>query len=54
MGINAILAQPETTAALALEAAVPAPATPEALGQLIAADVARWARPIKDNWIQVD
>ena len=52
--INAILVQPETQAALAREAAVPAPVTPQAFGQLIAADVARWTRVIKDNGIQMD
>ncbi|HUD34368.1 MAG TPA: tripartite tricarboxylate transporter substrate-binding protein, partial [Variovorax sp.] len=52
--INAVLAQPETMAALAREAAVPAATTPEALGQLIAADVARWSRLVKDNGIQVE
>jgi tripartite-type tricarboxylate transporter receptor subunit TctC len=52
--INALLAEPDTQAALAREAAVPVAATPEAFGQLIAADVARWARLVKDNGIQVD
>ncbi|WP_177142434.1 tripartite tricarboxylate transporter substrate binding protein [Variovorax sp. YR266] len=52
--INAILAQPEAVAALAREAAMPAPAKPEAFGRVIAADVARWSRLVKDKGIQVD
>lgn len=52
--INAILAQPETTAGLAREAAVPVAGTPEAFGRLIAVDVANWSRLVKENGIQVD
>lgn len=52
--INALLAEPDTTAALAREAAVAATATPEAFGQTIAADVARWARLVKENGIQTE
>jgi tripartite-type tricarboxylate transporter receptor subunit TctC len=50
--INALLAEPDTAGAMAREAAVPAPATPESFGQLIAADVAGWARLVRENGIQ--
>ncbi len=52
--INALLAEPDTAAAMAREAATPAATTPEAFGQLIASDVADWARLVKDNGIQVE
>lgn len=52
--INALLAQPETKEVLAREAAVPTPGTPEDFGRLIASDLARWSKLIKDNNIKVE
>jgi len=51
---NALLAQPETKEVLAREAAVPTPSTPEQFGKVIADDLVRWTKVIKDNNIQVE
>lgn len=52
--INALLNQPETKEALGREAATPAPGKPEEFGRLVASDIARWTRLIKDNNIKVE
>ena len=52
--LNAVLALPEMRESLANEGASPHPGTPEALGELIRVDVARWTRLIKDANIQTE
>jgi tripartite-type tricarboxylate transporter receptor subunit TctC len=52
--LNAVLATPDMKEALAREGAEPRPSTPQAFGKLIAADLARWTKLIKDAHIQVE
>lgn len=52
--INQSLDTPDVRARLAAEGAEPTPATPQAFGQLIAADLKRWERVIKSAHITVD
>lgn len=52
--LNAVLEQPETREALAREAAVPKPGTPQDFGKLMAFEVARWSKLIKDANIKMD
>ena len=44
--LNAWLAEPATIGALEAQGMVPAPATPEAFGELVQRDPARWAAVI--------
>lgn len=52
--LNAVLAAPEVREVLAKEAATPRPGSPEAFDKLIASDVQRWGKLIKDAKIQVE
>jgi tripartite-type tricarboxylate transporter receptor subunit TctC len=52
--LNAILAQADTREILAREAAVPTPGTPDEFGNLIALEVARWSRLVKDHGIKTE
>jgi len=52
--LNAVLAAPEVSAVLAKEGATPRPGTPEEFGKLIASDLTRWSKLIKDAKIQVE
>jgi len=51
--INASLASEEIKLVLAREGAEATPRTPEALGELIRADIARWQQMVKDGALQV-
>ncbi|MFH5924108.1 tripartite tricarboxylate transporter substrate binding protein [Roseomonas xinghualingensis] len=46
--LNAWLAEPATAEALKAQGMIPTPTTPEAFGELVARDHARWARVIRD------
>jgi tripartite-type tricarboxylate transporter receptor subunit TctC len=50
--VNRALASPRVAAQLASEGAEPAPATPQAFGQLIAAEIKRWAPVIRSGGIK--
>ncbi|MFO1302192.1 MAG: tripartite tricarboxylate transporter substrate binding protein [Burkholderiales bacterium] len=52
--LNAVLAMPEVKDVLAKEAAMPRPGTPEEFGKLIASDLTRWSKLIKEARIQVE
>ena len=52
--LNAVLAAPEVRDVLAKEAATPRPGSPESFDKLIASDVQRWGKLIKDAKIQVE
>lgn len=52
--INKALQSPEVRARLAAEGAEATPATPQALGALIARELKRWAPVVKDAGIKVD
>ncbi len=52
--LNAVLALPEVREVLAREGTEPRPGTPEEFTRLVTADVARWAKLIKDARIQVE
>ncbi|HSV83770.1 MAG TPA: tripartite tricarboxylate transporter substrate binding protein [Ramlibacter sp.] len=52
--LNAVLAQPEAREILARDAAVPTPSTPEGFSRLVAQDLARWSKLVKDANIQVE
>jgi tripartite-type tricarboxylate transporter receptor subunit TctC len=52
--LNAILARADVRDLLAREAAVPTPGTPQEFGKLVALDVARWSKLIKDNDIKTE
>jgi len=52
--LNLILAQAETRELLAREAAVPTPGTPEEFGKLVAQDVVRWTRLVKERNIKTE
>lgn len=51
--INASLSSPEIIQVLAREGAEATPRTPEVLGELIRADIARWQQMVKDGSLQV-
>ena len=52
--LNAVLALPEVKEVLAREAATPRPGTPDEFGKLIASDLTRWTKLIKEAKIQVE
>lgn len=52
--LNAVLALPDVSEALAREGLEPRPGAPETLGTLVRTDIGRWGRLIRDNNIQVD
>lgn len=52
--LNWALAQPDVRALLARESAVPRPGTPEEFGRLIASEIARWKKLVKDANIQME
>jgi len=52
--LNAILAIPEVKEVLAREAATPRPGTADEFGKLIANDLERWSKLIKEAKIQVE
>lgn len=52
--LNAVLTAPEVRDVLVKEGASPRPGTPDAFGQLIASDLKRWSKLIKDAKIQVE
>ncbi|MFO1310690.1 MAG: tripartite tricarboxylate transporter substrate binding protein [Burkholderiales bacterium] len=52
--LNAVLAMPEVKDVLAKEAAIPRPGAPEEFGKLIASDLTRWSKLIKEARIQVE
>jgi tripartite-type tricarboxylate transporter receptor subunit TctC len=52
--LNAVLAQPEMRESLAREGAIPRPGTPGDFGKLMAFEVARWSKLIKDANIKVE
>lgn len=52
--LNEVLATPEVRDVLAKEAATPRPGTPGQFGKLIAGDLTRWSKLIKDAKIQVE
>ncbi|MCC6197490.1 MAG: tripartite tricarboxylate transporter substrate binding protein [Burkholderiales bacterium] len=52
--LNAVLAQPAVRDVLNKEAATPRPGSPEAFGKLVASDLTRWSKLIKDAKIQVE
>ena len=52
--LNAVLEQPEMRETLAKEAAVPKPGTPQDFGKLMALEVTRWSKLIKDANIKMD
>jgi tripartite-type tricarboxylate transporter receptor subunit TctC len=52
--LNEILAQPDMREALAKEGAVPVATSSEEFGKMIAADVARWNRLVKERNIQTE
>ena len=52
--LNAVLALPDVREVLEREGASPRPGTPEEYGRLIRADLARWAKLIKDAHIQTE
>ena len=52
--LNAVLAAPEVKDVLGKEGATPRPSTPEEFGKLIASDLGRWSKLIKDAKIQVE
>jgi tripartite-type tricarboxylate transporter receptor subunit TctC len=52
--LNAVLALPEVREVLAREGAEPRPSTPDEFGKLIASDLARWGKLIKEANIKVE
>ena len=52
--LNAVLAQPEVRELLAREVAVATPGTPDDFGKLMAFEVTRWSRLIKDAGIRME
>lgn len=52
--LNTILALPDVRELLAREGATPQPGAPEALGNLVQSDLARWTQLIKDKQIQTE
>ena len=52
--VNAILREPEMAKRLTAEAAEPTPATPDAFGKLIAANLTKWARIAKEANIKAE
>jgi tripartite-type tricarboxylate transporter receptor subunit TctC len=52
--VNKALASPEFRAQLANEGAEPAPGTPHAFAQLIASEIPRWARVVKNSRMTLD
>jgi tripartite-type tricarboxylate transporter receptor subunit TctC len=52
--LNAVLAVPEVKEVLAREAATPRPGTADEFGKLIASDLERWSKLIKEAKIQVE
>ncbi|MFO1414800.1 MAG: tripartite tricarboxylate transporter substrate binding protein [Burkholderiales bacterium] len=52
--LNAVLTAPEVRDVLVKEGASPRPGSPEAFGELIASDLKRWTKLIKDAKIQVE
>ena len=52
--INQALASPELKARLTHEGAIPTPTTPEAFGQLIVRDIARWKPVIQSGRVKAD
>ncbi|MBL8306894.1 MAG: tripartite tricarboxylate transporter substrate binding protein [Rubrivivax sp.] len=52
--INKALALPEVAQQLAVEGAVPMPATPRAFGELIAREIPRWAEVVKAGNVKPD
>jgi len=52
--LNAVLALPEVKEVLAREAATPRPGTADEFGKLIASDLERWTKLIKEAKIQVE
>lgn len=52
--LNTVLGQSETREALAREGAVPKPGSPDDFGKLMAFEVARWSKVIKDANIRMD
>ncbi|WP_064736077.1 tripartite tricarboxylate transporter substrate binding protein [Azohydromonas australica] len=52
--LNEILAQPEMRDLLAREGGVPAPSSTAEFGKLIAGDIARWTRLVKDRNIKTE
>jgi len=52
--VNKALNSPEVRARLASEGADPTPATPQAFGELIAREIPRWAKVVKNAGIHLD
>jgi tripartite-type tricarboxylate transporter receptor subunit TctC len=52
--LNAVLVQPEVRELLAREVAVPTPGTPDDFGKLMAFEVTRWSKLIKDANIKME
>jgi tripartite-type tricarboxylate transporter receptor subunit TctC len=52
--VNQVLALPEVAQQMAVEGAVPAPATPQAFGALIAREIPRWAQVVKAGNVKPD
>jgi tripartite-type tricarboxylate transporter receptor subunit TctC len=52
--LNAVLAGPDLRDRLAAEAVEPQPMSPEAFGQFIRADIARWTRLARERRIELD
>jgi tripartite-type tricarboxylate transporter receptor subunit TctC len=52
--LRAVLDNPEVRDVLARESSTPQPSTPEELGALVRADLARWTQLIKDRGIEIE
>ena len=52
--IAAVLAAPDMKERLASSGADPAPTTPEELGKLVRAEIAKWAKVVADSGAKVD
>ena len=52
--LNAVLTGPDLRDRLAAEAVEPSPMTPEAFGQFIREDIARWTKLARDRKIDLD
>ena len=52
--LNAVLTGPDLRDRLSAEAVEPSPMTPEAFGQFIREDIARWTKLARDRKIDLD
>ncbi len=52
--LNAVLAQPEMRESLAREGALPKPGTPDDFGKLMAFEIARWSKLIREANIKME